>query len=1778
MTGNRRFHPLAVVAVIVCVGAVAPVASGARPKAQNVGGAAAASTVPGARDGQSRTLLPNGRILLLGGEASNGRVTTALLQDRETEAFSKIATGLLHARSYHSASLLPNGKVFIFGGIGESGSVISQAELFDPATDTFTNVSTSGLTPRAHHTATLLTDGRLLIAGGTDAGGNVLGELQIWDYRTGQATTLAVNLKTPRTGHTAALLADGTVLLSGGRDSNGSALDYGEIVDPNGPTTRFSGQSPVSSDDSEPPSLEASIPQSGETGVEVDQVISFRFSTPMDVTTLSVTTITLAASGQNVPIDVVPAENGMLAFVTPQSPLQAGTTYVVSISGATDPSGHPLPNTSVLFTTAFPDDGTGTTGSASSGNGWAGNGAIPANSSGLNSRWRKLPMLPGPAGVTSLAGQVLTLDGKPLSNVLVQIDSRTATTDGTGRFVVQDVGVGHHIMLVDGGPAGSKGATYGIYRVGVNLKAGQTNSLNYTVWMPALDTQHVVRISSPTTSDMVITNPNVPGVELHLPAGTVIHDARGKLVTQIGITPIPNNQAPFPLKRGVTFPIYFTIQPGGASFTTPGNTLSPRGPRPRGAQIYYQNRYNAKPGTTFTFWNYDPSQKGWFVYGLGHVSADGKMIVPDPNTQIWSFDGAMVALPPDGPPFGPLPGNPHGGEPVDLQTGLFLYTKTDLVLHDVIPLVLTIHYRQSDYTSRAFGIGANMDYDMFLVGDAEDTPEGYTYQKLIFGDGSDVYFTRTSPCLGANGYCDYTNAVYTATSTPGPFYGAILQWTGGMWVITTKAGLVLQFPDSTDSTIWQQAAIIGMHDRYGNSLTFTRDGNSNLTEITSPNGRWIQFTYDSSNRVIQAQDNLGRQTSYTYNADGYLATATDANRGVTSYTYDGGGNMLSITDPRGITYIQNVYDDNDMVTQQTLANGGVYQFIYEGAMAGVGGNGSNIVQTNVIDPLGNERIVTFDSDGYMTSDTRAVGKPEVQAVTYQRQEGTGLLLSMTDALNRTTNFSYDSMADVTGITQLAGSSNPVTTTLSYTSQYYELASVTDPLGNTTSLGYDNNGNMTSITDPTGNTAQLGYNSAGQPTSVTDPMGNETQLTYQSGNLVSISDPLGRTASAFVDAAGRVAAITDPLSHLTRIGYDPLDRITSVVDPLGNQTSFTYDGNSDLLTVTDANQHTTTFTYNNMDLVATRQDPLKNTASYQYDLNDNLTQLTDRKGQVTTVNYDGLNRPTFVGYGTQAGPTYQSTVGYTWDAGNRLTGVSDSIAGSISRSYDGLNGLLSETTTLGSVAYTYDADERRQTMTVSGQTEVNYTWDNDSRLTAITQGATDVAFTYDGDWRRTSMQLPNAVLAAYSYDAASELTGIVYQGGALAPSNLAYSYDLDGHRTGVSGSLASTQLPAAVSSAVYNADNQLTQWGSTTMTYDADGNTLNDGTNTYTWDARNDLVSADNNGASFVYDGLGRRFGKTMLGANTNFLYDGLNPVQELNGTTATANLLTGGLDERFTRTDATGTFSYLTDALGSTTALTNSTGASQVQYSYDPYGSMSITGTSTNSYAYTGREFDGLGIDYYRARYYNPQTGRFISEDPIGLAAGTNEYAYAGNDPIDFIDPLGMDRGPGGSGPGTAPNNGCSSALSAANRSPAGVARANAAWSVLQTASNANGIPTALLAAIGVRETNFMNVQEYGGGPGMGVFQLTNQPGVSAAQAFNLSFSANYAAGMLSSNMNYLSGAFSFTPSQLLQATAASYNFDVGNISGNPNTIDVGTTGGNYGSTVVGIMSCFSHP
>ena len=187
--------------------------------------------------------------------------------------------------------------------------------------------------------------------------------------------------------------------------------------------------------------------------------------------------------------------------------------------------------------------------------------------------------------------------------------------------------------------------------------------------------------------------------------------------------------------------------------------------------------------------------------------------------------------------------------------------------------------------------------------------------------------------------------------------------------------------------------------------------------------------------------------------------------------------------------------------------------------------------------------------------------------------------------------------------------------------------------------------------------------------------------------------------------------------------------------------------------------------------------------------------------------------------------------------------------------------------------------------------------------------------------------------------------------------------------------------------------------------------MSDGTNTYSWNSRNQLSSITGPvNASFLYDAMGRRMQKTVAAVTTGYLYDGSNFAQEQNGSgVVTAALLTGGVDEILARMTSAGVDTPLTDALGSVIAETNAAQAVTTDYGYEPYGNTSLTGTITeNTQQYTGRENDGTGLYYYRARYFSPLAARFMSEDPIGFAGGNNLYTYVGGNPTNYVDPYGL--------------------------------------------------------------------------------------------------------------------------------------------------------------------------
>nr|WP_284399639.1 RHS repeat-associated core domain-containing protein [Dyella lipolytica] len=523
-------------------------------------------------------------------------------------------------------------------------------------------------------------------------------------------------------------------------------------------------------------------------------------------------------------------------------------------------------------------------------------------------------------------------------------------------------------------------------------------------------------------------------------------------------------------------------------------------------------------------------------------------------------------------------------------------------------------------------------------------------------------------------------------------------------------------------------------------------------------------------------------------------------------------------------------------------------------------------------------------------------------------------------------------------------------------------------------------------------------------------------------MQSVTDALSRTTSYVVDTLGRRVATRDPLGNVTQSQYDTNDRVTATTDALNQTTSLSYDGNGNLLTVTLPNQGVITSTYDNRNRRITRTDAMNQSESWTYDGMGNVRTHTDRKNQVMDVSYDALNRKSLVSYadgsGTQA----------NYDAGNRLTSLVDSISGTMSWSYDGLDRVTATTTPQGSISYTYDAAGRRTGMTPAAQAAATYTYDNANRLTAIAQGSETVQFGYDVANRRTLLTLPNGVTVNYGYDNANELTGLTYtQGNGASLGTLAYAYDNDGRITSKTNGITTDAQPTPTAQAPsFDLNDRENNFNGQTLNYDADGNLTYDGTNTYTWNARNQLmqiVQGSTVEMSYTYDALGRRISKAVQGGTpTQFLYDGDNIAQETQGSTVNPILIGFDDDERYARNDVTGRVYFLTDALNSTIALTDTTGAIRQQYSYDPYGDVTPSDTTTgftNPYQYTGREADTAGLYYYRARYYSPMMGGFISEDPAGFGGGQlSFYAYAGGDPVDHSDPSGL--GPKGAVVGAA--------------------------------------------------------------------------------------------------------------------------------------------------------------
>ncbi|MGV4658922.1 RHS repeat-associated core domain-containing protein [Burkholderia pseudomallei] len=1583
----------------------------------------------------SHTLLADGRTLEV-----HGTEGVAYLVNGNSRELVRLP----EVRRLASITVMPGGEVLLWGGIDAQGHVIDNGEWFNPATQRFARTGALGLPARAGHTLTVLTDGRVLMIGGWSATGAPATTAVLWQPQTRQANVISDALSA-RFEADASLQSDGSVVIEQGVDDHGQAVRAAWRYDTE--TSQISAVTRTSSATS--PSLIAeTLPGKDNSGASIHGPLVVRFAAPIDLHQLNDHAVTLLGPEGDVAVKVVGAEGGRLAFVQLPDDLYPGSRYTLFVKGLHTAAGDAVPYTAVGFTTVSHD---------ASGVVLAGQGARPAPKDasaestlpplyvvaggdhaactgeqlcrpqsfirdgafypGKNNapdatgaHWRlyaKYQHLPDthaleaalPKDTTALIGQVRQIDETPVANVEVSIGDHIVKTDAQGVFVLKGLTAGRQDVFVDGGSASYGDVNYGRFVVGAEVQAKAISHMPFVMYLPRILPRDEITLPTPTTREVVLTHPDMPGLELHVPAGAVFKDRNGKVLTHIALVPTPVDHAPFPLPDN--FPMYFTIQPGDAVV----QGLTPEAAK--GIRVVYPNYGHLAPGTHADFWSYS-AKEGWQMYGAGRATADAKHLAPDPGVAFTMALGAGASASTVGGGTDQKICNKEKGKPVDLQTGLMFHHWNDLAINDIMPLTLQRGYTSGDTTSHAFGIGSNTSFGMYLY-NASTYPGGNNWNSLtlVLSCGERINFNLIS---GTATWPFPAGTVWAHTGTNSAFYGATMQFVfdntaiGAHWLIALKDGtqyaLTRHVPNSLE---WMQ-------DRFGNQIQFVYNGGL-LQQAISPSGRSLTFNYDSGNRIASVTDNSGRTVGYAYDSAGTLATVTYPDQTTEQYTYDANHRMLTMQDRRGQVWVTNQYDANGRVTKQTYADSTSYQFAYTT-------NSSNVVTaTTVTDPNGNKEQVAFDPvSSYPSSDTYAYGTSLAQTTTYTR-EPSGLVDSQTDALGRTTGYIYDALGNVTSITRLSGTSNAVTTRFTYTSDYSQIASETDPLGHTTNYSYTN-GCLTQVTDALSHSTTIQCNAAGQRTTVQDALGNTTTFAYQGYDLQSVTDPLSRTTSYVVDALGRRIATRDALGNVTLTQYDTNDRVVSTTDALNQTTTQSYDGNGNLLSVTLPNTGVIHYVYDNRNRRITRTDAMNQSESWTYDGMGNVLTHTDRKGQTTDTSYDALNRKSLVSYadgsGIQAG----------YDAGDRLTGLTDSNSGTLSWGYDGLDRLTVASSPQGSISYTYDAVGRRTSMTPATQATANYTYDNANRLTAITQGSETVQLAYDVDNRRSTLTLPNGVAVAYGYDTASELTGLTYtQSNGTTLGNLAYGYDADGRIIQKSGSFATDVLPTATTQpATFDLNDRKTSFNGQALTYDANGNLTSDGTNTYTWNARNQLIQisqGSNVQLSFSYDALGRRINKTVRGVATQFLYDGNNAVQETQGSTVNPILVGLGIDERFARNDVPGRTYFLTDQINSTIALTDPNEAIKQQYSYDPYGNVTPSDTTTgftNPYQFTGREADAPSLYYYRARYYGPLMANFISEDPITFdGAQLSFYAYVGGDPLDRNDPFGLCPGDGDS-------------------------------------------------------------------------------------------------------------------------------------------------------------------
>jgi RHS repeat-associated protein len=841
-------------------------------------------------------------------------------------------------------------------------------------------------------------------------------------------------------------------------------------------------------------------------------------------------------------------------------------------------------------------------------------------------------------------------------------------------------------------------------------------------------------------------------------------------------------------------------------------------------------------------------------------------------------------------------------------------------------------------------------------------------------------------------------------------------------------------------------------------LAFAYDGEGRLSSVRDHDGRITTLERATSGLVSAVIAPNGERTEIGMNAQGDLQSATNPANERLVFTYGTGGLLLGTSDPSGASLAAYVYNVDGTLAARTNALGGTTTYTHSGtsetAQVSVKGPGEwdeSIVYEHL--PTGAHRVQTIvvgggtgtivadatgtitrtDPDGTTTT-TRKYPDPQFGMQSPMLEEvvrtPAGLTRTLRDRRGATLNDPNDPLSDLVHVDSVIVNGRVTTAT------YDELSNTISGVsaaGRRTSSSLDSQGRLTTSSVPGREPISIAYDELGRVTTI----GAGTRLLHNE-----------------YDSQDRVTSVTDALGRIERFGYDNADRRTSHTFADGRRVSYRYDTRGNLVAVTPPSRPAHALASNVAGQPLSYQAPSAPARTFEYDSAGRIVLTTREDGSTIREEYahSGLVWTGIASTGDTITATTDST-------SNRVVRATRSSGANLTFAYDGF--LLSRISWAGLVNGTvnlaYDSDFRLQAEAVNGNAGITYDYDKDGYLTRAGSLAIDLepqtgseqqlrldasvtSVRYDGFgmadsiatavngsvvhevllYRDSIGRISNRVetvngvreSSAFTYDVSGQLLSTVRNGILTAQ----YEYDASGNRTRVSTTSGSVVV-------VSDSADRLISYGGKRFFYrstgELDRSILGTDTTVYRFGAFGELLSVirpQRDTVTYVVDAVGRRVGRRVNGVLAQaFLYrNNSEIVAEMNGAGQIVSRFVYGrkrhLPEYMIRSGQS--FRFILDERGSVRLVVNAATEEIAQrIDYDGFGNVTAnTNPGFQPFGYAGGLLDDLtGLTHFGARDYDPTVGRWISTDPMLFDAGdANLYRYAGNDPINAVDPTGF--------------------------------------------------------------------------------------------------------------------------------------------------------------------------